>query len=563
MNFYKKKANLITLFISAVILSIAILTALGTHAGAKNKITPAKQVFTDYYYTLSFIDLYKGDLNTAIFNYKKVLPYLKNPKIYNEYLDMLLYAKKLNQAEYFLNKAIKLFPDYKTFYRSMLDIMIVKRQDEKAVHYIEKNKRIFGEGFDTYEKLAILYMKNARYGKAVTYFKKALHYKKNYQALYFLAQCYNFLNQTDNAIKYAAESVKMNGHSLEIKMFLGSLYEKVKKYDKAIELYKTMNLRMDMKYAAIGNDYYLAGNIKKAFTYFNKAYKEHNSLIYAEKALYMLMRLGKYNDVIDFIEKNKIPLKSDKIKYFYAVSLMSKNMYAKAAPVFNMIQPSSPLFKDALYNEIICYSKMNEKEKAFDVLSSVKHKDSDIYYMIANLYLKYKEYKKAINTIQRSINIFQDKSKAYFYMADVYYDKLKNRTQGIKYLKKSLKINPNNSMVLNYLGYLYIDENINIKMGMKLVEKALQIQPDNPYYLDSLGWGYYKIGKYEKAVQLLKKALSERKNLNMSDDVVIKLHLVRVYIKSNEVPEAKKLLHGILKKFPKNKEAKKLLNELK
>ena len=563
MSFYRKKVSFLAVIAFIITIAFFSMFLAGIFTKAKSREIEANQVYIDYNYIASFISLYERNTDSALKYYKNVLPYLKNSYIYNEYANILLYAKKFDEAQKFLQKAIKIFPNDKRLYEKLLDVYIIKKEDRKAIDLLKNGNSPFKDKTAIYKRLAILHMRDRNYQKAVEYFEKIKDYEQNKEILYYLTQCYKAEGNLNKAIEYAEKLLSLDKNNTDFQELLANLYEQNKQYKKAIAIYKNMKIKEDEKLAAIGNDFYLGGKIDKAFEYFAKAYKIRHNMAYAEKAAYMLMRLGQYKHLIKFIDKEKVPLSTDRMKYFYGVSLMSEKQYQKAAIVFKTISQSSILYKDALFNEVVCYNKLNMKQKAIETLKNVKNKDKDIYYMLADLYLQYKDYRKAIETIKNNIGSFKDKSKAYFYIADIYYDKLKNRSKAIEYLKKSLKTNPNNSVVLNYLGYLYIDENIEIKKGVELVKKAVKIQPDNPYYLDSLGWGYYKLGDYKKAEQFLKKAISSKKDKQVKNDVVIYIHLAKVYIKTNNKQKAYQLLKSIIKRFPKNEKVKKLFESLK
>ncbi len=54
--------------------------------------------------------------------------------------------------------------------------------------------------------------------------------------------------------------------------------------------------------------------------------------------------------------------------------------------------------------------------------------------------------------------------------------------------------------MLNYLGYSWVDMGINLDEGLKLIQKAVDLRPSDGYIVDSLGWAYYKLGRYDDAV---------------------------------------------------------------
>jgi tetratricopeptide (TPR) repeat protein len=56
------------------------------------------------------------------------------------------------------------------------------------------------------------------------------------------------------------------------------------------------------------------------------------------------------------------------------------------------------------------------------------------------------------------------------------------------------------------------------------VKKALALSPDKGYILDSLGWVYYKKGRYDEAIAVLKEAAAKQ-----PDDPAIYEHLGDAY----------------------------------
>ncbi len=563
MNLPKKSVKFVVI---AVIFLVFQAYMLNIYAKTKIK-TDDKEIFIDANYILTYIDLYNGNIKDAQKTYEKILPYMNKPKFYKDYISILLYTMQYKKLDKFLQKAIKRFPNEKDFYSKLIDIYVIEGKFQKALEEIETYQKKFGESEEFNEKLALLYMKNENYEKAIKYLKKILNKDSDNPEIYnYLAKCY--LNKGDfkKAIQYAKKSIRLDKYDMSYSVFLASIYEKQKRYYDAIKVYKKIKPQNSLVLSAIGNDYYLAGNRKKALKYFKEAFQKSGKLRYARKILYILMDNKEYKKAIEFIEKHKYSLlKSDDIKLIYGLALSETNNCKKAIEIFSNIDKNSKAYKEALYNKALCYKEIGKTDKAITILKKEALNNPDIYFMIADILIKDKKYKKALKIIKNNIKKFEDKSYPYFYMADIYYTYLKNRDKSIEYLKKALKINPKNASCLNYLGYLYIDENIDIDKGMTLVEKALKMKPNNPYYLDSLGWGYYKKGNYKKALEYLKKALdAKNSNAEYDDkDFVIELHLAKTYLKIGKKYKAKAILKSILKQSKDDKEAKELLKSIK
>ncbi|KPK83207.1 MAG: hypothetical protein AMS27_13265 [Bacteroides sp. SM23_62_1] len=86
------------------------------------------------------------------------------------------------------------------------------------------------------------------------------------------------------------------------------------------------------------------------------------------------------------------------------------------------------------------------------------------------------------------------------------YDEANIMDKAEVHYRNAVKLEPENSYRIANLAEFLITNDINIDEGMELIEKALETEPENWYRLMIKGWGCYKQGKYEEAIQLLRKA---------------------------------------------------------
>jgi len=91
-------------------------------------------------------------------------------------------------------------------------------------------------------------------------------------------------------------------------------------------------------------------------------------------------------------------------------------------------------------------------------------------------------------------------------------------------MKRALELAPEQPYVLNYLGYSWIDQGMHLEEGMNLLKRATDLRPDDGAISDSVGWAYYRIGKFETAVEWLEKAAEQK-----GDDATIVEHLGDAY----------------------------------
>lgn len=101
-----------------------------------------------------------------------------------------------------------------------------------------------------------------------------------------------------------------------------------------------------------------------------------------------------------------------------------------------------------------------------------------------------------------------------------------------KDLRAILQQEPENANALNALGYTMTTLSERYEEAQRLIEQALALDPNNPAVLDSLGWVYYKTGREQMALNLLRRAF------NAFPDAEVAAHLGEVLWKTGSREEA-------------------------
>jgi len=107
-----------------------------------------------------------------------------------------------------------------------------------------------------------------------------------------------------------------------------------------------------------------------------------------------------------------------------------------------------------------------------------------------------------------------------------------------------LKTEPDNAHALNALGFTLADQTDRFEEAYAYLKRAIEIMPDDPAIIDSLGWVHYRLGDYDEAIRLLRKALAR------FDDSEIAAHLGEVLWVTGEQEEARGIWQKALKKSP-------------
>ncbi|HXU93800.1 MAG TPA: tetratricopeptide repeat protein [Gallionella sp.] len=125
-------------------------------------------------------------------------------------------------------------------------------------------------------------------------------------------------------------------------------------------------------------------------------------------------------------------------------------------------------------------------------------------------------------------------------------DKLGKYEIAERLLRKLIQIKPDHAHAYNALGYSLLERNVRIPEALELVEKALQLAPDDPAIMDSVGWGYYRSGRLDESVEMLRRAFAG------NPDPEIAAHLGEVLWVRGDKEEARKVWQDSLNAHPGN-----------
>ena len=115
-------------------------------------------------------------------------------------------------------------------------------------------------------------------------------------------------------------------------------------------------------------------------------------------------------------------------------------------------------------------------------------------------------------------------------------------------MRQLIKIKPDHAQAYNALGYGMLERNERIPEAMQLVEKALQLAPDDAAIMDSVGWGYYRTGKLDDSVKMLRRAYASDANPEIA------AHLGEVLWVRGDKDEAKRIWQASLKENSGNEQ---------
>lgn len=184
-----------------------------------------------------------------------------------------------------------------------------------------------------------------------------------------------------------------------------------------------------------------------------------------------------------------------------------------------------------------------------------------LYTALGNILRGRKEFADAAKYYTEAINRIAKPGKEdwdQLYSRAVCYERMKMWPKAEADFLKAIELNPDEPLSLNYLGYSWVDQGIHLDKALDMIRKAVKLKPDDGYFIDSLGWAYYKLGRYEEAVQELERAVELK-----PDDAVLNDHLGDAYWRAGRRLEAKFQWSSALSSKPEPEDIPRLQAKLK
>ncbi len=236
----------------------------------------------------------------------------------------------------------------------------------------------------------------------------------------------------------------------------------------------------------------------------------------------------------------------------------------KAIEYYSQVPKSSPMRRvsELQLGLVLADSgKTDEARKHLKSLIDADPKDMRSYLAYGSVLSATKDFAAAAENYERAIremgSVANRAHWSIYYQLGIAYERLKQWDKAEPNFKKALELNPDQPQVLNYLGYSWIDMNIHLDEGMNMIRKAVDLRPDDGYIVDSLGWAYYRLGKYEEAVEQLERAVEL-----MESDATINDHLGDAYWRVGRKLEAGFQWKRALLAKPEEAEVKKIEDKI-
>lgn len=236
--------------------------------------------------------------------------------------------------------------------------------------------------------------------------------------------------------------------------------------------------------------------------------------------------------------------------------LESLGQPALAGETYALIPADSPAYHVAEIGRAETLLAQEKPDAAIEVLQALARSHANLVTVqtaLGDTLRRQERFADAIPAYDAAIKLVGTPERRHwglFYARGICHERIGQFKEFEADLRKSLELEPDQPQVLNYLGYSFVDRGENLDEAMKMIKTAVRKQPDAGYIIDSLAWAYFRLGKYEDAVEPMEKA-----SLLEPVDPIVTDHLGDVYWAVGRQREARFQWHRALSFDPEEKDA--------
>ena len=293
---------------------------------------------------------------------------------------------------------------------------------------------------------------------AIAYFKKAIELDSSFISAYIsLARTYYNEVLYENSEKCVKEAYK---------------------YYKEIPI--ILQFKLDEYIATLGKDMHEVIRLKTQILELEpNSRREWHSLGWAYDQLHQFENaIMAYEKVLE-IDRQwgggwKWPATYDQLGYDYHQT----GNHKRENEIYELALDVLPDHPDILYRQAICALSLGDTSKGNECITKLTSQARESGYSQSELLSE-------ISQIYEGAKIF-DKEESH--------------------IRQALKLDPQNQAYMHHLAWFLINNDVNVSEGLELINQVLEISPDEPHAMQVKGWGLFKHGKYEQALETLKKA---------------------------------------------------------
>ena len=227
----------------------------------------------------------------------------------------------------------------------------------------------------------------------------------------------------------------------------------------------------------------------------------------------------------------------NKMDYYYALKLM-KNIINKGFIEYNLLE-----------RFVRVANELNNLDFAKSIIENQFYKNNNklLSFMMGDIYFVEGRSEDALQWYLETLNL-DNQNIELKHIVSTLSESLFEYELSDSIFTDLINQDSTNSTALNNYAYSLSERpNSNLIFALDLAKKAIKLNSNNAAFLDTIGWIYFKLNKYEEALNYITRSLE----IDENNEVILE-HLLHVYLKLNNISAAKNIYKKILELNPQN-----------
>lgn len=416
-----------------------------------------------------------------------------NNDVHNKWYKVL-YAR-IAKANDKYDEYVKVYEDLVEEYPSNLDFLqelafayYFTGDYEKSINSFNDIEEMMGinEGISTQK--VDLYDRLGKPDKALMEYEKLIEYDPNQVRYYALLAEYSIKTKNpDKAIWAYEKIIELNPEDPYVHISLADYYRKENEIQKSFD---------ELKLGMANQELEIGSKINILISYYNGNLDEEQKRQALE--LSEILRTAHPDEAL--------------AESFYASMLYENKDYAGARELFIKILDSDGskyaiweqlLFCDLYLEDYVSLAINSEKTLEYFPSYALP------WFFAGVAHFQNKDFEKAVYSLVAGKDFVVNNNallgQFYSTLGDTY-NELEKYTASYESYDKTLSLNPENTIVLNNYAYYLSLRKEDLTKAETMAKKAVDIDPYNSNNLDTYAWVLFQLGKYEEALNWIKKA---------------------------------------------------------
>jgi tetratricopeptide (TPR) repeat protein len=495
----------------------------------------------------------KGDFAGAISEYLESLSQDTSAAIYYALAKNYYVLDKTPQALKCAKQSIELNSSKVEYYELLADIFNSARQNDSAAVIYEKIILMDSTNYAAYYKLARIYEITKPLKAIELYNKLTLFVGPDWSILMRVGELYEKLGDNESAANSVIKLLTIDPSNAALQKLLIEIYERGKKYDKALEIVndilesspgdldarerKAQLYLVQNKWEEASKEYDILlkqpgipfeGKLRIGASYFAKSLSDSSLYPVVKKfftnldqdttAVQVKIYLGalkllvKDDDGAEKVLIGALEIKNYNSQEWLQVGglLFDSKKYKETAKLMKFVVPIFP--EDFAINLIMGLSLAqaeNPAEAKLYLQKAVELVPTDVNALSAYGYTlnQLKDYDNAVIYLNKALSIKPGDVNLLGTLGLIY-NAQEKWTECDSVYEVALKSDSMNALVNNNYAYALSERGLQLERAMIMVNIALKADSNNSSYLDTKGWIYFKLKQYDKAKDFIQQAIS-------------------------------------------------------